>query len=292
MSTPADNLTQAERDAMVEKIVHDITNEGITPAKTIRELVKIGPTRDLNYLQLILDDPGVLAGIRDDKSPERLDVRNWNHPLNCFLHVQYDGKDAGFLAFINKGEGVVELHTCLLPNAHGQVAAEVAIQAFDWVFLTMPTTDISTFAFTSAPNVKLMARLTGFREVGRATWQNTVNGKEVQRVNYVQGIDEWASRSLARFAEGANPGTATFIPDNQGLLTLFFRMVGCGQPMKAKFFWNKHRAILDLPPAEYYGNRGGGAICSIGPMFFEIHPAGVVQLGVLQQPGEPAKEGG
>ncbi len=41
-------------------------------------------------------------------------------------------------------------------------------------------------------------------------------------------------------------------------------------------------AIMGMADAaEYYGNRGGGALVSLGASFYEIHPSHIVPLGGL-----------
>lgn len=264
-------------DGVVESVMSDKF------VQNAREKVALVPTRDEKYMQSILDLPG-MEGFRDDTNPERREVRAWMHPMNFFLRCQFDGNEMGFIAFAHKGDGIFEVHPAIAREFRGAPMLAAIQQAFDWVFLTTHAGDLSAFNPVSNEPARLVAKWSGMREVARAPWMNPVKGETCEVAHWAVSLDEWLTAAVTRFEQGADNAIREMFPRAVGLFVIICQMAGAGQPLKAKAIWNRRAAMMNLPLAEYYGNRGGGSIMSIGPAFFEFRAGMIVPLGGVQQP--------
>lgn len=146
-------------------------------------MIAVVPSRDIALFNRLINHPDIAPHVRDDSTPDQpLDVSPLNTEQNVFLLVKADDEPTGFAIMVGLGNGMYEQHSGMLATHRGHHALRAGREVFRWMFCNTDCTTISTWAWSTAKHVLLMARALGFVEKTRARWNHTVNGIAVDRV--------------------------------------------------------------------------------------------------------------
>lgn len=145
--------------------------------------VSVQPSRDIGFFNRMVNHPQISPHVRDDHIQGVIDLTPLNTGGNVFLRLGVGERDAGFAVLIRHGS-IFELHSGLLPEFRGAVALSAGKAVLEWARKELRCEKLTTWAWEHARHVLLITRLLGFKEVHRADWPYTVEGRPVRRVDF------------------------------------------------------------------------------------------------------------
>lgn len=95
--------------------------------------VRIERTADPGVVKMIVTHPKVYKYVTDDGSPAEQDYAP-DMTNARFLLAWDDSELLGLFALVPQNHATVEVHTCLLPSARGDRAADAAQELIKWVW--------------------------------------------------------------------------------------------------------------------------------------------------------------
>ena len=233
--------------------------------------IKVAPSRDFAAINRLVNHPDVLPHIIDDSMEAHFDASLLNQRDNIFLKATKGDVDMGFMAFINRGYGIYELHSGFLPEYRGISAIKAGKKGFEWLFLSTNAETISTWAWEDAKNVIWAAHVTGFRDIGDLDWPHTVKGKKQRRRVFIQTLQDWAMAENRKFEPIGNRVVAEIPKEMRGYMGIALIMGLNGHQLKAQEFWNRHCAILGGKPIQVFAPRAGSMVFSMDNTVFEAN---------------------
>ncbi len=99
---------------------------------------------DYDALRTIVTHPMIYDHISDDGSPDVEDFELIKSQLAWYVMTWDDDELLGCFTFIPQNAVCFEVHTCLLPSAWGDRAAEAAAGVVQWMFANSPALRIVT----------------------------------------------------------------------------------------------------------------------------------------------------
>lgn len=157
-------------------------------------MISVSQSREMAVFNWLVNHPEIAPHVKDDSNTGKIDVSALNNGVNDFMCVEWNGKPIGFAIMIRVGDGVFEMHSGILEAYRGQRALDAGREVLKWMFLNTDCEKVTTWAWSSARHVMLMARVLGFTQSSRSSWPNTVHRETVDRVNYEQTFAEWSKR--------------------------------------------------------------------------------------------------
>lgn len=145
--------------------------------------ISVQPSHDIGFFNRLVNHPEISPHVRDDRIKGAIDLAPLDTSENVFLRLGVDGRDVGFAVLIRHGS-IFELHSGLLPEFRGAVAINAGKSVLNWVRNELRCEKLTTWAWEHARHVLLITRLLGFKEVNRADWPHTVEGRPVRRVDF------------------------------------------------------------------------------------------------------------
>jgi hypothetical protein len=248
--------------------------------------IEIQASRDVEFMDSVINDPSVYDGISDDASPPigSLSVRGLTKSRdNVFLVPTRNGKRIGFFAFIRKAPGLFEVHTNILPGFRGGVAVKAATAAMDWIFKHTDVDVLASYAWSNSPHVHAFASIVGFRDDGLRPHAKPVKGEQVLVQHMSICCHEWARGACARHAHigeifhqrlfsGQGFDNHGKDVNHDGMVGLCLSMVTAGQPIKASIIYNRWAAVNGYAPAAYLGRTGDNYGLDIDNAVIDVDP--------------------
>lgn len=109
-------------------------------------------SKDVQLIKRIITEPSIYRGSRDDFSPE---PDQFKPPSGMLYVLAYqDGVHIGLWALAPHSRILWEVHTCILPEFWGDVAASASISFLEWVWIHTPCQRL----FTSVPGTNKLAK--------------------------------------------------------------------------------------------------------------------------------------
>ena len=152
-------------------------------------MITVVQTSDMSWLNRMVNHPDIAPHVRDDSSPETIDISQLSETQSVFLRIDANGTPVGFGIFVFLGNDTYELHSGMLKGFRGSNALDAGRKGLCWMRDNTGCREITTWAFSCAKNVMIITRMLGFREVSRSPWPATVCGLRVDRVNYSISTD-------------------------------------------------------------------------------------------------------
>jgi len=244
-----------------------------TQTMTDIEVITVTPTRDFAIINELANHPDIAPHIKDDSSDAPIDASVLNHKANIFLLVRINGRPEGFAIFMGRGVSTYEMHSGITKGHRGATALEAARQALEWIFTNTEAEMVSTWAWSAARNVIMMARWLGFNEDMRVAWPNTVGGEKVDKIIFSMSLMEWARKYRERFeSDGWKLQSLTGAEQGKGILGIFARIALGGNLAKAQYFFNRWAVVYGLIPVQVLDFRAGSFCVVAGANTFEISP--------------------
>ena len=151
---------------------------------------------------------------------------------------------------------------------------------------------LTSYAWDTAPQTVLFAKLCGFKVDGRRLWPRTIlGGREVHATYLSVTLREWLRDAWKDFADRGefflgsvyaelglklppNPDT-----NHSGVFGIALSMIAGGQPAKAAMTFNEWAAITNFDKIDWLGRRGNVDVLRIGKLaIVEIRPGLVVRV--------------
>lgn len=233
-------------------------------------MITVRPSRDIAIFNRLINHPEISPHVRDDSTTGELNIASLNTHSNFFLRVDANDHPVGFVLMLARGAGVYEQHSGLLKAYRGHNALRAGKEVLRWMFLNTDCATVSTWAWSSAKHVMLMARYLGFVEESRSKWPQTVNGQSVDRVIYSMGYTEWSRRAKDDFVEDSLRMNLGVEPAMIGYDVIFARMALARQHEKAQNYYNRVAAIHGAQPVNLIAARADNVIAMIANRICEI----------------------
>ena len=136
------------------------------PATAPTATIKVDRVVDYEALDTIARHPDIYPYISDDASPAADDFTTSDlllNPANLFLGLHINDVLKGFWMFLSRSYDILEVHTCLLPEARGDIATKGAPAALRHVFTSTPTMTLVTHVPTPNHAAHKFASWVGFK---------------------------------------------------------------------------------------------------------------------------------
>lgn len=147
-------------------------------------MIAIKQSHDVGFFNRMVNHPAISPFVRDDTSPAVIDCTPFDTPDNVMLEIHVDGNEAGFAVMVRKAKEIFEMHSGILPEFRANNLRVIGREIMRWMMQNTPCKELQTYAWSTAKNVIVAARLIGFQEISREDWPNTVAGSHVLRVNF------------------------------------------------------------------------------------------------------------
>lgn len=235
-------------------------------------MISVATSRDMTLFNWMINHPEIAPHVRDDATPGPMDLSPLNTYGNIMLRVDFNGQAVGFAVMLAKGQGTYEQHSGIMEAYRGHNALRAGREALRWMFLNTDCETMSTWAWSCAKHVAMMARAVGFIEEARTKWPATVNSQAVDRVTYTQTLIEWSRKAKDDFVEDSHRMNLGAEPVMMGFDAIFARIALTSHFDKAQRFYNRWAAIFGAQPIQIVGFRAGNIVVCLGGRVIEISP--------------------
>lgn len=121
-------------------------------------------TTDLNLVKETITQPYIYGPASDDGAPSPDDFSPVNSPLCHFVAMYKDEEYLGLYMLVHRNSVTLEIHTCLLDKARGELADECAQEILSWVWQNteaqkviteVPGTNRAAFSYAVRAGLKI-----------------------------------------------------------------------------------------------------------------------------------------